>query len=188
MRKANKNYLLTVGIVWLASTVALGLFYSMCITSQESDMALVRSDISRAQETYGALMKAQSPAGQTRLMEEQQEKRDLAIDFVAEFSKTESLAFMVNKLAQKQKLGAFGSSRIATQKNDVMDDCKYITKQKVRIVFDADFNAFATFVNTMERSKPIVFVDVFTVTNAQDGKSTSNNSIDLAVFCSKNEL
>jgi hypothetical protein len=63
--------------------------------------------------------------------------------------------------------------------------CKALGADYIYVSFKGNFNQFARFVNEMERHKPIIFVDKFTITRSdQSGFDNEINMVLAAFVCS----
>ena len=58
----------------------------------------------------------------------------------------------------------------------------YINEKRINVSFNASFNRCAAFLNSLERHRPIIFVDEFKITQKDCDKSQPLIDMELAVF------
>ena len=63
----------------------------------------------------------------------------------------------------------------------------YMHIADINISFTGDWNQFATFLNSLERRKPVIFVDKFTIARADQDDSVFQVNLNVAAFVRKQQ-
>jgi len=66
-------------------------------------------------------------------------------------------------------------------------DCKYIRENHIVVSFIGGFNQFATFLNALERHRPVIFVDKFAIARSGQDSSVYQVSLNVAAFVKKQQ-
>jgi hypothetical protein len=96
------------------------------------------------------------------------------------------LTLDLGRTANDIKVDSFSAKTQDNRKSQDITGCQYICENQINVSFKADFNKFAAFLNAAERHRPIIFVDKFTVTHANQQDDSANQvNMDLSVFVKK---
>ncbi len=186
--KVHKKYLITSGVIWAACFVIFLLAYMLIVRPQKNSKKLVESRLAEKQQVYKSALRAAHEETRIRLNEQIESLRNRLKDFVSEFEDSVNLTFDLSQIAEEKKVASFGSKvksnrGIAKKK----DKYKYIRENQINISFTGDFNQFATFLNTLERHRPVIFVDKFTLARSARDESVYLVNLSVIAFVRKQQ-
>ncbi len=106
-------------------------------------------------------------------------------DFAVDYEESANLTFDISRIAADKQVSSFTVKAVDQAKETGDSACKNLQENRIAISFASDFRQFASFLNALERHRPVVFIDRFKVSRA--GQNESGNSVDmeLAIFVRK---
>ncbi|GAI49604.1 unnamed protein product, partial [marine sediment metagenome] len=108
-------------------------------------------------------------------------------DFVINFDNLANLTFDISQIAKEKRLASFSIKGVETRGGSSIFDSKYLSENHFAVSFTGSFNQFATFLNALERHRPVVFVDKLKITHSRRENSDHKVDMDLAVFVRKQQ-
>ena len=171
--KIHKKYFLMSAVIWSVCLVIFVVAYIFIIGPQKNTKKLIENKLAEKRNIYESAIKAAQD--ETRIQIDQQIENlhnDLK-DFVADFEDSANLTFDLSQIAEEKKVTSFGSKvksnlGLKTKK----DEYKFISENEINITFSGNFNQFATFLNDLERHRPVIFVEKFSLIRSSDLKDT----------------
>jgi hypothetical protein len=106
-------------------------------------------------------------------------------NFVVDWEDSTNLTFYVSEIAGDKEVASFSINRREDRLKSEMPDCRHICEEYMSVRFNAEFNQFFALLNALERHRPVVFVDDFTITRSKSGDSYHPVNMELAVFVMK---
>jgi hypothetical protein len=88
-------------------------------------------------------------------------------DFVIDFEDSANLTFDISQVANDQKVSSFSIKTKDNRTLSAIPDCSYVFENYLEISFAGGFQQFATFLNALERHRPVLFIDKFTVIHSR---------------------
>jgi len=186
--KVHKKYLIASGVIWAICFVIFLFAYLFIVRPQKNTKRLVESRLAEKQQVYESALRAEQEETKIRLNEQIESLQNRLKDFVVEFEDSANLTFDLSQIAEEKKVASFGSkvkSNRGITRNK--DEYKYIHENQINISFTGDWNQFATFLNTLERHSPVIFVDKFTITRAGQDESVFRVNLNVAAFVRKQQ-
>jgi Tfp pilus assembly protein PilO len=186
--KVHKKYLLTSGVIWVACFVIFLLAYMIIVRPQKNSKKLVENKLAEKKQVYQSALRAAHEDTKIRLNEQIELLQNRLKDFVADFEDSVNLTFDLSQIADEEKVASFGS-KVKSNRGLTMqkDEYKYIRENQINISFSGDFNQFATFLNTLERHRPVIFVDKFTLTRSARDESVYLANLSVIAFVRKQQ-
>ena len=184
----NKNYekyIIKLVLLWLGSCVFPALFYVAVVLPQRDELRHTNRILAQKEEQYGRFSDSQEAQTRAKIDEKLKKRRGHYDDFIAAYGDSGSLVFAVSEIASEQEITSFSARQLANEPMTGKVKYEQIKENRINVTFESDFAAFARFVNTLERQRPIVFVDRFTVSKQQDEDARLKASMELAVFAMK---
>ncbi|MDT8300385.1 MAG: GspMb/PilO family protein [Sedimentisphaerales bacterium] len=186
--KVHKKYLIASGVIWSACFVIFLLAYMFIVRPQKNAKRLVESRLAEKQQVYESALRAAQEETKIRLNEQIESLQNRLKDFVVEFGDSANLTFDLSQIAEEKKVASFGSkaktNRGITREKD---EYKYIHENQINISFTGDWNQFATFLNSLERHRPVIFVDKFTIARAGQDESVFRVNLNVAALVRKQQ-
>ena len=178
--KIHKRYLLMSGVVWASCFVIFLLTYVIIIGPQKKTKKHIDNKLQKTRQDYEFALKAAEDKTKKQLNEQLQSLHSRLNDFVADFEDSANLTFDLSQIAEERKVTSFGSKVKSNRGITAKDDYKFITENKSNITFNGNFKQFATFLNALERNRPVIFVEKFTITKSS-GRKSSGYQVNLNV-------
>jgi Tfp pilus assembly protein PilO len=184
----NKKKLKITAAVWMISLLLAGVIYMLVISPQNSRINNMRNKLAEQKETYELAQNASKEQTRIRLAEQINGLRDRLNMFVVDSDDAANLTFDISQLAQEKSVTSLNiehkSGRTAPEESDSKNN---INERHIDISFIAGFNQFAAFLNAIERHRPVLFVNQFTLTRSNQGKSTYQIKMDIAALVKKQQ-
>ncbi len=177
-----KKYLPRLLLVWAAFFLVALIVYFFVLSPQN----ILKESLNGKREQL-ILQKQQAQDAASRKIQEQLNaqveslKNDAGI-FVINVGNASNITFDISRLAEQFKLS---SVKVTTKDNQPVQNCSRIAENKVRITFSSTFNGFFALLNSLERHRPVVFIDMFSVTLPRQEQSGNEVVMDVSVYVSK---
>ncbi len=185
--KIHKKYLITSGIIWVACFVIFLLAYMFIVRPQKISKRLLERKFNEKKQVYESAVRAAQKETKIRLNEQIESLQNRLKDFVVDFEDSANLTFDLSQIAEEKKIASFGSKVKSNRGITETADYKYIRENHINISFIGDFNQFATFLNALERHRPVIFVDKFTITQSGRENSAYQISMNVVSFVRKQQ-
>ena len=185
--KIQKKYLITSGIIWVACFVIFLLAYVFIVRPQKISKRLLERKFNEKKQVYESAVRAAQKETKIQLNEQIESLQNRLKDFVVDFEDSANLTFDLSQIAEEKKIASFGSKVKNNHGLTTTDDYKYIRENHINISFIGDFNQFATFLNALERHRPVIFVDKFTITRSGREDSGYQISMNVTFFVRKQQ-
>ena len=185
--KTHKKYLTTAGLIWAACFVVFLLAYMLVLGPQKNYKNRIENKFAEKKQVYESALRAAQKETKIRLNEQIERLQSRLKDFVIDFEDSTDLTFDISQIANEKKVASFSSKVKKSGRLSTMPDCKYIRENHIVISFIGDFNQFATFLNALERHRPVLFVDKFSITRSGQDDSGYQVSLNVAAFVKKQQ-
>ena len=181
----HKKYLTKAAIVWAACLVLLLLAYIMVLRPQHLNEKRLDRTLAEKKRLYESAQRATQEATQAQLNEQIKQLRDRLHDFVIGFEDSANLTFDIGQIASDKKVTAFSVKGKENRTALAVPDCNAISENHMNVSFVSGFYQFATFVNALERHKPVLFVNEFTIVRSNQNDAAYEVTLDVAAFVKK---
>ncbi len=185
--KTHKKYLTTAGLIWAACFVVFLLAYMLVLGPQKNYKNNIENEIAERKQLYESALRAAQKETKIRLNEEIERLRSRLKDFVIDFEDSTDLTFDISQIANEKKVASFSNKVKKSGGLSPIPDCKYICENHIVVSFIGSFNQFATFLNALERHRPVIFVDKFTITRSGQDNSVYRVSLNVAALVKKQQ-
>ncbi len=184
--KSYKKQLMTVALSWMGCFVLFLFAYILVLAPQNKTKNAVEQKLAKAKQGHQSAIKATQEETRNESKREIEQLKDKLDNYIIGFEDAAGLTFDISRIASDAKISTF-SIRNKQSRVSNIGDCEHIGENQFDISFTASFEQFTTFLNALERHKPVVFVDEFTMSrSAQDKSGTGNRvSMSVAVFVRK---
>jgi Tfp pilus assembly protein PilO len=177
----------TVGAVWAGCLVALVLTYVLAVGPQKKLRQQADQELEEKKQMYHAVIKTAQEENRGKLNEQIEELRNRLNSFVTDFEDAANLTFDISQIASDKQVDSFRIKSKEKRRRAAVPEPEYIDENHLAVSFAAGFNEFATFLNALERHRPVVFVDRFTITRSKTEDSAHKVSMNLAFFMRKRQ-
>jgi len=184
--KTHKKYLMTSGVIWAACFVVFLLVYIVVLGPQKKHEKRIENKLTESKQVYESALRAARKETKIRLNEQIERLQSRVEDFVIDFEDSANLTFDISQIANEKKVASFSIKSKDSRGLSTKSEAKYIREDHIVISFIGGFNQFATFLNALERHRPVLFVDKFSITRSgQQDDSGYKVSLNVAAFVKK---
>ncbi len=180
--KTHKKYLMTTGIIWAACFVTFLLAYILVLGPQKNLKKRIENKLTESKQMHESALRAARKETKIRLNEQIERLQSRLEDFVIDFEDSANLTFDISQIANEKKVASFSIKSKDSRGPSTKSEAKYIRENHIVISFIGDFNQFATFLNALERHRPVLFVDKFSITRSVQDDSGYKVSLNVAAF------
>jgi Tfp pilus assembly protein PilO len=185
--KIYKQYLIRAAIAWAACLVLFFLAYIFVLGPQINGRKRLENKLAETKQQYEMAQKAAHEQTKARLNKEIGNLREVLNDFVVDLEDSANLTFDIGQIANEEKVSSFSIKSKDKQGLSEIPDCNSICESHIDIGFIAGFNQFATFVNALERHRPVLFVNEFTIARSNKDELAYQVTLDVAAFVRKQQ-
>ncbi|MCH7556064.1 MAG: hypothetical protein IIB56_01255 [Planctomycetes bacterium] len=185
--KTHRKYLTTAGLIWAACFVVFLLAYMLVLGPQKNYKNRIENELAEKKQVYESARRAARKETKIRLNEQIERLQSRLKDFVIDFEDSANLTFDISQIANEKKVTSFSSKVKRSSRLSTIPDYKYIYENHIVVSFIGDFNQFATFLNALERHRPVIFVDKFAITRSGRDNSVYQVSLNVAALVRKQQ-
>jgi len=187
MKPIYRKRVKTAAFIWAGSGILALLVYVVILMPQARTRNHIDKLLAEKKQMYEAALTASKEETRIQLKEQIERLQETLKDFVIDYRESTNLTLDISQIANDRQVSGFSiSGRGAGGSRAVeIPGCDHIHENRIGIGFDAGFNNFATFLNTLERHKPVVFVDTFKINRFDETKAANKVKMNLSVFVTK---
>jgi hypothetical protein len=188
MKSIYRKYFATVALVWVGCFILFFFIYMLMLVPQKKSKNYIAEQLAEKKQTYESALRASREEAKARLNEQLENLRGGLKSFVIDFEDLANLIFDISQIASENNVASFSIKGKDSGGGSEVPNCRYICENHIDISFTAaGFNQFAAFLNTLERHRPVVFVDKFTITRSHQDDSGHKVDMELVVFVKKKQ-
>jgi len=187
MKTRRKDYIKKVFFLWLICFFVFLVVYLLLIGPQKNRVERVHKILMETKQVYEKSLAASQKKNQTMYQKKLEKLGKKLHTFVVDTEDTANLTLDISEIANKKNISSFSieeQGKLADN-NSKISGCERITENFIKIAFSADFADFATFLNAMERHRPVVFVDMFEISRSYHDDSKPKAEMELSIFVRK---
>jgi hypothetical protein len=175
-----------IGILfWGICFVVLFFSYLAVLAPQERLRRATERKLAEINRLAQSAREAAEERNRNKLLEQLSKSEERLKDFVVEQENAANLTFDIGRISSDIELNSFGSIFTGGEGTLKMDNYKHISARQISVNFNSSFKKFAIFLNILERSRPVVFVDTFSITRSTESGSGHKVDMKLAVLVEK---
>ena len=180
-----RKYLITAASIWAACSVLFLLVYVFVIRAQKDTRQRIENRLAEKKQLHESALQVSQNETKIQLNEQIARLRDKLNDFVIDYEDSANLTFDISNIANEKNVASLSIKGNDKTRITEIPNCDYIGESHIDIDFTAGFNQFATFLNALERNRPVLFVDEFTITNSRQDESGYRVNLKVAVYVKK---
>jgi hypothetical protein len=108
--------------------------------------------------------------------------------FVVSSEQAADLAIDISKMAKQAGVQDLSSTSQMPDSYGTINECRHILEGRMQIKFKSSFSQFAKFINSLERYKPVIFVDTFKIKRAANVNEGHQVEMVLTFFVGQDSL
>jgi hypothetical protein len=184
---AYRKYIIAMGIVWMASLVLFALVYYVVIAPQLKIRNQAFKEAAEKKKLFESALSAAQEDNKKKLAGELEELKTRLSNYVSEYDDSANLTFSISSIAADKQVSGFTVK--TTEQGKVQDAlvAKNLQENRIETTFTSDFLQFANFLNTLERHRPVIFVDRFKVSRGDQVGMPNKVDMTLSYFVRKKQ-
>lgn len=187
MISVSRKYIISAVSACVGGLALLGLLHSFVIGPKVVLADELENQILTKKAEYKSVTETASSSAKEALEQKFKTLCDRFDSFVIKHGSVASLALDIKQIAGEVGVGDFSSKNKTINSYEKIGRCEQIEKGRILVEFKGSFAQFAEFVNRLERNKPVVLVDTFTVTRSAKTESRHKFSMVLIFFVKKEQ-
>lgn len=182
MKADYKRLLIVLVVLWGGAFLVLSGTHMFLTLPQQKESELIGKQLMEKRLKYDISKAADSEQVRAQLSEKVSGLSEELGRFAAEVDELDSLWFSISRIGGEIGVESFQSRGMDDELYSVIPNCYDIGTASADVGFSGSFSKFARFINQLERYKPVVFIDDFTITRARKEGSEPEAKLVLNVF------
>ncbi|MEN6307430.1 MAG: GspMb/PilO family protein [Anaerohalosphaeraceae bacterium] len=166
-----RQYRFWVGGIWGLWLFMVAGVYFLILGPQQILLARQSKDFNVSNEQYSLAQIAQRKETKSHLETRLKEETEKAARFVVSSETMSGLTLQISQLASQYNLVDFSTKTRDLGSTFGQDSKAQITDAWLEMSFTCSFNQFITFLNSLERSQPVVFIESAQITRDTDSQN-----------------
>jgi len=187
MKPIYKKYVTKAALIWAGCFILFFFIYILMLAPQGKNKKRIEKQLAEKEQMCRLAQTAAQEETKIQLNEQLKYLQERFKDFVIGFEDLANLTFDISQIAKEKRLASFSIKGVETRGGPSIFDGKYLSENHFVVSFTGSFNQFATFLNVLERHRPVVFVDRLKITHSRLENSDHKVDMDLAVFVRKQQ-
>ncbi|MEN6387185.1 MAG: hypothetical protein ABFD79_18555 [Phycisphaerales bacterium] len=187
MNKALKKDFKLAIFVWLASALLATLVYLFVISPEINLEKQIAAQFVEKQKAFTTILNSNSKDARANLNQQMLQWQDEVGQYAIGIDDLPNLTFDISKIAKDVKVESFSISSQDVYSNIKKQEGAFVNEKQLKVNFKSDFNKFAAFLNAVERHRPVVVVNEFSISNTEHDPSSSQVSLILSVYVKKKQ-
>ena len=176
---------MTIASIWFGFFMLLLLINLVILMPQRNKIKHLEKQVSEKKRTFEQALEVGDYDNQLKLDKEIKQLRGELDRFVNAFDNLSNLTFEIRQIARKENVDSFSIRAKDGYQGLAIPHCNYIRESRIDTNFLSNFNQFAKFINSLERHKPVIFVDTFTIKRSDEQGTAHKARVNLSVFVKK---
>ena len=184
-----KKYFTITAVAWAVCLLPFVAAHMIVLKPQTDNKRHLAKKLTEKKLEYEAAQKAAEEQTKIELNEQIARLRERLSDFVIDFEDAADLKFDITQLAREKELAALsvGSGKREKASAKSPSDPNSISESPIDISFVSGFNQFASFVNSLERHRPVILVHEFKLARSNQNKSAYQITLDVRALVRKRQ-
>jgi hypothetical protein len=166
-----------MGLVWAGALVFFIAVFALLINPQIRERNRLVAEAAQKQKLYDGAMDAAREDTRRKLTSELETLKSKMNDYAIDFEDSANMTLDISRMAAAKQVSSFAIRTTDQKQQTGRTELKYLRENQINISFSADFRQFATLLNTLERHRPVIFVDSFRI-----ARSSENNRVDMELY------
>lgn len=158
------------------------ILHTFLLAPQKEISIILKNKLADKNREYDISKVAGSKQFRAHWVEQMKHLNEKLGNFVADPNNLDDLAFSISKIASQTKVTSFASRTGTGESYSEIPNCYHLGRAQTNIGFKGAFNKFARFINALERHRPVVFVQEFTISRSPKDYTEHSADILLSVF------
>lgn len=184
-----KKYLTITAVAWASCLLLFVAAYMILLKPQTDNKRHLDKKLAEKKQEHEEAEKAAEEQTKIELNEQIAQLRERLEDFVIDFENAANLKFDITEIAREKEVASLsvGSGKRTKTSKTLVSDSNSIEENDIDISFVSGFDQFASFVNSLERHRPVIFVHEFKLTRSNQDKSAYQATLDVRALVRKQQ-
>ncbi|HUT28316.1 MAG TPA: GspMb/PilO family protein [Sedimentisphaerales bacterium] len=185
MKPIYKKYCARLSLVWACSLIVFVLLHVLVTRPQKRVREGLERDLSQKRLLYERARAAAQEQTRSEWKKQIENMENRLGDFAIDSEDSGNLTFDIGQIAKEEQAFSFSIRGKDGSAESPIPDGERVAENYLNVNFAAGFTEFATLLNALERHRPVVFVDRFTLSRSTKGDSKHPVNMELAVLVVK---
>ena len=185
MKSIYRKYMKVGALIWAVCFIILLLGYLVVLGPQEKLRRMTEKKLVDTKLLAQSAKEAAQEENKNMLLEKLSSSSEQLNNFVIEQENMGNLTLDIGRISDDAELDSIRSSFTGGERTARTDNYKHIIARYISVNFNSSFNEFADFLNRLERSQPVFFIDTFSITRSLESDSGHKVDMKLAVLVGK---
>lgn len=181
MKSINRN----IVFIWVCSFVLLLIIYMLVLAPQVKAKKTIKKELTEKKLLLDRAQKITQKETRLKLDKQIDDLHDKLRNYVVDFDDISDVTFDISRIANEKKVKSFNIKSVNRGGSVSKTGNKYVHVNNFDVSFTSGFVQFATLLNTLERNRPVIFVDKFRIIRSEENNFEHQVDMDLAVFVRK---
>ena len=177
-----KKIIQTYGIAWLVSLVVLLAFHFGVVSSVSSELESLNSELATAQNEIASVRQIQGKENRKKFIDKLEKLHSELSAFVVDSDNWINIMPYISDTSEKIKVKMFASQDVSKGDFSEIAQCEKLGIKTIKVSFSSTFPRFASFVSSLERGTPVVFVEDFSISRSSGSNEPPNIDMKLNVL------
>lgn len=188
MKLAYAKHLKLVALLWAVSFVVFLLVYLFALAPQQRMKLLTEKQLVKKQQTLDSTRENASEETKTRLTAQIAGLNKTLKDLVVDLEASAGLIFDISQISNDTGVSSLSITTAETEPVPTVYDSDSVYEKHFHVSFAATYNQFAAFLNALERHRPVILIDTFTIARSRVSGSQHEVDMSLAILVGKGIL
>jgi len=180
-----KKHLLMLAIVWVVSIVFAALAFGFVISPRLKVSTQLAADVAKSRQKSEDAVAAAREENKKKLADELEMLKSKLFDYAVDAEDFANLTFDISRIAADKQISDVSVRTPDQSKLKEQIDSKNLQENRVDIAFQSNYLQFASFINALERHRPVVFIDMFKLSRGEKDQPGVKIDMDLTIFVKK---
>ncbi len=174
------KFKLFLAVLWAACLLLLGAGILFFHLPQKEVLARIESQFNESRQQREVADLASRETVRQKAQQQLDEVQHQIQQYSLPTDDVTALVFEIGKKAAELGLSDFSSKQLDLQKLSTVEKSKHLTEAWLQVEFEASYEQFLQFVNRLEQSTPVVFVEDLVIRRADQGKAKHKVKMELS--------
>ncbi len=187
MKPVYRKYIKTAAKIWAVCFGVLALAYMFVLVPQKKSLTRIRLQLAVGKQKFESAKQAGQEEYQIKQREEIELLENKLRDFVVGREGSDNITFEISQIAKQKKVDGFSIKHLDKSRRGVADkfESEVIAESFIRVSFTGEFDQVAKLLNALERHRPAIFVDEFSIARSRKEESANEVKMEMAIFVKK---
>ena len=177
-----------ISLTWLGLLLICGLLYALVLLPQNHRLEAVENQVNKKQRQYELNLRTGSFEARREALEKLVVAQEQLDQYVIGQDAFSNLTLEIGRLATQNQLKLFSCKEMTGQVFQEIPNCQSIGNHYLKVSFKAGFTQFATFLNQLERHRPVIMLDHFRILRSLQNPMENDISMSLVVLVTQKNL